>query len=256
MPRDTVSKTLIVAALLCIVCSVLVSSAAVILRPTQAVNKLNDKKRNILMAAGLVDESKSIDELFGSIEARVVDLASGEYVDDIDAEEFDQRAAAKESVTSVAIPASEDRAGIKRRSKLAAVYLVQKKGAVDKVILPVHGKGLWSTLYGFLALDRKDLNTIKSLVFYEHAETPGLGGEVENPQWKALWNGKLAFAPSGDVSIEVLRGKVDLSKAQAIHQVDGLSGATITARGVSEMLRYWLSDSGFRPYLNRLQKEG
>ena len=256
MPRDTVSKTFIVAALLCIVCSVLVSSAAVVLRPTQAVNKLLDKKRNIIMAAGLMDESKSIDEMFVSIEARVVDLASGEYVEEIDAETYDQRAAAKAPATSVETAAERDRAGIKRRAKLASIYLVFKRGEVDKVILPVHGKGLWSTLYGFLALDREDLNTIRSLVYYEHGETPGLGGEVENPQWKALWNGKLAFAANGETSIEVLRGKVDLSNAAAVHQVDGLSGATITSRGVSNTLRYWLSDDAFGPYLTRLKAEG
>jgi Na+-transporting NADH:ubiquinone oxidoreductase subunit C len=254
MARDTVTKTFVVAALLCIVCSVLVSSAAVVLRPTQAVQKLLDKKRNILGAAGLVDENKSIDELFESIEARVVDLASGEYVEGINAETFDQRAAAKDLETSREIPKEKDLGGIKRRAKQAAIYLVFKKGEVDKVILPVRGKGLWSTLYGFLALDREDLNTIRSLVYYEHGETPGLGGEVENPQWKALWNGKQAFAADGKTAIEVLRGKVDPDRASAIHQVDGLSGATITSRGVSNMLRYWLSEDAFGPYLNRLKR--
>ena len=256
MPKETIGKTFFVAAALCVVCSLLVSSAAVTLRPTQGVNKLLDKKRNILIAAGLIDESRPIDELFESIEARVVDLATGEYVD-IDPDEYDQRNAARDPEQGVAIPAKRDPAGIKRRAKLAAVYLVyNKKGEVDKVILPVHGKGLWSTLYGFLALDIEDVNTIRSLVYYEHGETPGLGGEVDNPRWKALWNGKRAFDEEGKVAIEVVRGLVDANSPKATYQVDGLSGATITSRGVSNTLRYWLGEDGYGPFLDRLKEKG
>ena len=180
MPKETIGKTFFVAAALCVICSVLVSTAAVTLRPTQGVNKLLDKKRNILTAAGLFDESRPIDELFENIDEKVVDLASGEYVD-IDPDEYDQRNAARDPDQSVAIPAKRDPAGIKRRAKFAAVYLVYRKGEVDKVILPVHGKGLWSTLYGFLAIDIEDVNTIRSLVYYEHGETPGPRGRGRQP---------------------------------------------------------------------------
>ena len=256
MPRDTIGKTFTVAALLCVVCSVLVSSAAVVLRPTQAVNKLLDKKKNILQAAGVYAEGADIDKLFENIEAKVVDLATGEYVEGIDPEEFDQRSAAKDLTQSMSIPLARDSGGIRRRAKQASVYLVLKRGEVDKVILPVHGKGLWSTLYGFLALDVEDLTTIRNLVYYEHGETPGLGGEVDNPQWKALWNGKQAFDSAGRIAITVLRGQGDPSSASASYQVDGLSGATITSRGVTNMLHYWLSEEGFGPYLARLKSEG
>ena len=255
MPRETISKTFFVAAVLCVVCSVFVSIAAVQLRPIQKVNKLLDKKRNILTAAGLLDESKTIDERFKNIQARVVDLATGEYVD-IDPDKYDQRSAAKDPEQSVVIPTKSDPASIKRRAKRASVYLVLKKGEVDKVILPVHGMGLWSTLYGFLALDVEDVNTIRGLVYYEHMETPGLGGEVDNPRWKALWNGKRAFDEDGNVAIEVVRGFVDKSGSKAVYQVDGLSGATITSRGVSSTLKYWLSEDGFGPFLTRLKAEG
>ena len=255
MPKETIGKTFFVAAALCVVCSLLVSTAAVKLRPTQGVNKLLDKKRNILSAAGLFDESRPIDELFESIEEKVVDLATGEYVD-IDPDQYDQRAAARDPDQSVVIPAKRDPAGIKRRARLAAVYLVYRKGEIDKVILPVHGKGLWSTLYGFLALDIEDVNTIRSLVYYEHGETPGLGGEVDNPRWKGLWNGKRAFDEEGRIAIEVLRGLVDASSPRAVHQVDGLSGATITSRGVSNTLRYWLGEDGYGPFLDRLKRKG
>ncbi len=255
MPKETASKTFLVAFLLCVVCSVLVSSAAVYLRPTQQVNKALDKKRNILLAAGLLQQDKSIDEAYAAIESRVVNLATGDYVD-VEAVGYDQRRAAKDPAPSEAVPADKDVASIKRKARNASVYLVHKGDEVRKIILPVHGLGLWSTLYGFLALDARDLNTIKGLVYYEHAETPGLGGEVDNPAWKALWNGKQAFDEAGQIRIEVIKGKADPTRPQGKYQVDGLSGATITSRGVSNMLHYWLSDEGFGPYLAKLKTQG
>jgi len=236
----------------CVVFSVLVSTAAVTLRPIQEINKLLDKKKNILQAAGLMQEGKSVDDLFAAVEAKVVDLASGEYVAELDPETYEQREAVKDPSLSVEISGGA-LAGIKRRAKYAPVYLVAGKAGVDRVILPVHGKGLWSTLYGFIALDAKDMSTIKGLVFYEHAETPGLGGEVDNPNWKALWNGKMAFGAKGDVRIEVIRGSVVPGRPGSQHQVDGLSGATITSRGVSGLLKYWLGPKGFGPYLDKMR---
>jgi Na+-transporting NADH:ubiquinone oxidoreductase subunit C len=256
VPKETAGRTLYVTLVVCAFCSVLVAGAAVVLRPPQEANKLLDRKRNILMAAGLLAEGKSVDELFANIDARVVDLATGEYAKGIDPEAFDQRQAAKDPVQSVDIPLEKDLAGNKRRAKLAPVYLVRGSEEVVKIILPVYGKGLWSTLYGFLALDAKDLSTIQALVFYEHAETPGLGGEVDNPNWRAQWKGKEAFDEKGSIRIEVIKGKVDPGRPEAKYQVDGISGASITTRGVKNMLRYWLGEDGFGPYLARLKARG
>ncbi len=254
MANDSVSKTFIVAFLLCVVCSVIVSTAAVSLRPIQETNKLLDMKKNILSAASLYEEGTDIEAVYReSIEAKIVDLSTGSYVSDVDAETFDQKKRAKDPAQSVEI--ENDLAGIGRRSTLASVYLVKEGSRVTRIILPVHGKGLWSTLYGFLALD-VDLNTIKALSFYSHAETPGLGGEVDNPKWKALWDGKKAFGSQGQPEIAVIKGKVDPANSHAEHQVDGLSGATITSRGVSNLLAYWLSEDGFGKFLNRLQRDG
>ncbi|MDA0334322.1 MAG: Na(+)-translocating NADH-quinone reductase subunit C [bacterium] len=253
MAKNSVGRTFGVALLLCVVCSVLVSGAAVILKPTQVANKLLDKKQNILTAAGLADAPGTVDERFQSIETRIVDLGTGEYADDLGIETYDFIDAAKDSEMGVAIDGDLDRAGIKRRARHMPVYLVQKRGQVDKVILPIYGKGLWSTLYGFIALDRDDLSTIRSLLYYQHGETPGLGGEVDNPSWKALWNGKQAFGDDGSVQISVVRGAVDPTIAGARYRVDGLSGATITSRGVHDMLRYWLGESGYGTYLDRLR---
>ena len=261
MANDSVGRTFGVALGVCLFCSVLVSAAAVSLRPTQAINKALDKKRNILMAAGLIKTGEAvsgarIEELYKNIEPRVVNLATGDYDGSIDAVSYDQRRSAKDLAQSLAIPAGEDFGGIKRRANLASAYLVSDRGKVRKVILPVHGKGLWSTLYGFIALDARDINTIRGLVYYEHAETPGLGGEVDNPNWKALWDGKMAFDETGSVRIEVIKGKVVPGRAETKYQVDGLSGATITARGVKNMLRYWLGEGGYGNYLAKLKQQG
>ena len=261
MANDSIGRTFGVALGVCLVCSVLVSAAAVSLRPTQAVNKALDKKRNILMAAGLIKADEVVDgaqieERYQNIKPRVVELASGDYVDGIDPVAYDQRRAAKDPALSVAISPDKDPASVKRRALRASVYLVEQKGKIKKVILPVHGLGLWSTLYGFIALDARDINTIRGLVYYEHAETPGLGGEVDNPSWKALWDGKHAFGEDGSIRIDVIKGKVVPGRPESIHQIDGLSGATITARGVKNMLRYWLSPEGFGPYLARLKEQG
>jgi Na+-transporting NADH:ubiquinone oxidoreductase subunit C len=106
-------------------------------------------------------------------------------------------------------------------------------------------------LYGFVALE-SDANTIAGLGFYEHGETPGLGGEVDNPRWKALWEGKRAYR-DGQVAINVAKGAVNPQSSGANWQVDGLSGATLTSRGVSNLVQFWLGAEGFQPYLTNLR---
>jgi len=245
MPNDSTTKTVAVATALCLVCAVVVSASAVLLKPRQLENQAADRQRNILQAAGHYRPGVPVDEQFENIEARVVDLATGEYVRDIDAERYDQRAAARDPARSVDLSPGEDIAGIGRRARYAKVYLVMGNGAVDKVILPVHGYGLWSTMYAFLALE-EDGNTIYGLRVYEHAETPGLGGEVDNPKWRRQWRDKKV--------LDVAKGSVPPDHPEAEHRVDGLSGATLTSRGVTNMLRYWLSDQGFGPYIAKLQQ--
>lgn len=252
MQRETVGKTILVAAILCVVCSVLVSTAAVQLRPLQENNREMERMRNILVAAGLYEPGIDIRDTFDNkIEQRVVDLETGEYVDPsvIDPATYDQRQASKDPELSIEIPPEKDIAGIRRREKYSVVYLVEQEGELNQVILPIYGKGLWSTLYAFLSLEN-DLNTIKGITFYEHGETPGLGGEVENPNWLAIWPGKQAFSGDGTVQIEVTKNVQPGSN----YQIDALSGSTITSRGVTNMLHYWLSSEGFKPYLDRLRQ--
>jgi Na+-transporting NADH:ubiquinone oxidoreductase subunit C len=249
--NDSISKTFGVALALCVVCAVVVSSAAVILRPTQEVNKLLDLKTNILASAGLLQEGVSIETQFEQISTRVVDLDTGRFIDTVDAATYDQRKASKDPAMSVALDPKQDPAKIKRRANYATVYLVEGEQGIEKIILPVKGYGLWSTLYGFLALEA-DLQTVAGIGFYEHTETPGLGGEVDNPKWKAGWIGKQAYN-QGEVVINVLKGKADMSRAGSESQIDGLAGATLTTRGVDNLVRYWLGDEGFRPLINYLK---
>lgn len=255
MSNDSITKTLLVAAALCIVCSILVSSAAVGLKSTQEFNKQLDTKKNILMAAGLLKADTDIETAFKKIDVKTVDIATGEFVTGDQFNNFDQKKAAKDPQLSVLIPKKLDLGKIKRRSKFAPVYFVKSGEEIETIILPIHGKGLWSTMYAFLALEG-NTNVVKGLSFYDHGETPGLGGEVDNPFWKKQWIGKKIFNPDWSLAINILKGKVNPKKPEAIHQIDGLSGATLTAVGVNGLIRYWLGENGFDPLLKKIRKQG
>jgi Na+-transporting NADH:ubiquinone oxidoreductase subunit C len=243
------------AAVVCLVCAVFVSSSAVSLRSRQEANAFLDKQRNVLIAAGLANEDETlttdeIQERFAPIDTVVVDLETGEELPDVDPETFDQRAAASDPNTSREAPANP--AGIERVPNQALVYRLEENGELRLLILPIEGKGLWSTLYGFIALDA-DLDTIQGITFYEHKETPGLGGEVDNPRWKALWPGRRAFGDDDEPRIQVIRGQAG-PPSEDPYRVDGLSGATMTSRGVGRLVRFWLGDDGFAPYLDTLRE--
>ena len=244
------------AAIVCVVCAVVVSTSAVTLRERQEANQLLEKQRNVLVAAGLATEDESllsedVARRFAPIRQVVIDLRTGEESASIDPELFDQRTATRDA--SMSREAPENDAGLARLPHQALVYEVRDGDTLELVILPVEGLGLWSTLYGFVALDA-DLETIGGLTFYEHLETPGLGGEVDNPRWKSLWPGRRAFAEN-EPRIEVIRGRAG-SPDEDPYRVDGLAGATMTGRGVTNLLRFWLGEEGFRPYLDRLRQEG
>jgi Na+-transporting NADH:ubiquinone oxidoreductase subunit C len=255
MSRDSTRKVITVAFLLCLVCSILVSAAAVGLSERQERNKIEEKRKNILQAAGLYEEGRPVDEQFSSIEPRIVDLQTARFTDKFDPATFDSRAVARDPATNRRIPEDLDLADIKVRSRYKDVYLVLENGDMQQLILPVHGKGLWSTMYGFISL-ASDLTTVNGFAFYEHGETPGLGGEIDNPDWKRQWRGKKIYDQQGTTRIEVLKGNVDKNSADAVYQVDGLAGATLTARGVGNLLQYWMGEDGYKPFLEHLKKQG
>lgn len=262
--RDSLGYTLGVAAVLCVVCSLAVSTAAVSLRGKQEANVKLDQQKNILDATGLAIGEygvqaneltpKQIDKLNAYVSAKLVDLETGDYVGgDAELERYNLVEEAANNATSIPIENPQFNPGEPRRPKVMKVYFVKKPGTAQtlQVVLPVYGKGLWGTLYGYLAL-RSDAETIQGLTFYQHKETPGLGGEVDNPRWKAMWDGKKLFDPSGEPKAMVFKGPAPKTDEYA---VDGLSGATITSRGVTNLIRYWASDDGYGTYLDKFREE-
>lgn len=243
-------KTITVAGLLCIVCSVLVAGIVVALRPQQAKNAEIDMKKNILQSAGLLEEGGDVEEAFKSIHVAIVDMNTGKIVQDIKPEEYDMTAANKDPELSVKIPAAKDVGGLSTRPKYAKVYLEKDdSGDTQTVILNMWSKGLWSTMYGFIALST-DL-TIKGFGYYSQGETPGLGGEVDNPNWKEQWVGKKIYDNSNDVAFKVAKGE-----AQGEYEVDGLSGATITGNGVTSSMNYWFGEHGYQKVLETVAQGG
>ena len=241
----------------CGVCAIFVSSLAVGLKERQEVNEILFKQRNVLEAAGLVtsDEqvtNERIEELFASVEPVLVDLATGEeMVFGDEAAAFDQQKAKKDPAISIEV--ERNPSNVRRVPNQAQVFkLMGADGQLEKLILPIEGYGLWGTLYGFIALEA-DTRTIAGITYYDHKETPGLGGEVDNPRWKGLWPGRLAFDDAGSIEIEVVKGNVGPATEEP-YKVDGLAGATITSRGVTNMLHFWLGENGFGPYLDNLRQ--
>ncbi|TWC38980.1 Na+-transporting NADH:ubiquinone oxidoreductase subunit C [Pseudomonas sp. SJZ079] len=254
--KESTARTLTVALLVCLVCSVFVAGAAIALKPTQVDNRLLDKQRSILAIAGLGQPGmtgKEVKALYASrITAKVVDLETGTFSDAQDPATFDPLKAAKDPKLSSVLTGNQDIASIKRRERYTTVYLIEQDGKLETVVLPIRGYGLWSTLYGFMAL-KGDLNTVAGLGFYQHAETPGLGGEVDNPKWKGQWPGKTLFDQDGKLAVRVVKGGVDPQSPKAVHQVDALAGATLTSKGVDNLLHFWLGQNGFGPFIAKLR---
>jgi Na+-transporting NADH:ubiquinone oxidoreductase subunit C len=252
MARDSVLGTFTVATVLCLVCSLVVSSAARILEPIQQRNKKVDVQKNVLLAAGLLDGSAKTDEITSVYEQRItpvaVKLGTTEVADV--AEDYDPAEARGNAKQSTEIKVDGPKPGVARRENVAFVYQVKDGDKIDSYVLPIYGKGLWSTLYGFIALDA-DGETVVGISYYEHGETPGLGGEVENETWKAKWKGKQVYDEQGEPSIELVK-----TSAGAENQIDALSGATITSNGVENMVNYWLGPDAFGPYLKAQTEAG
>ncbi len=240
------------AAAVCFVCSILISAANVGLRERQRANELLDRQQSVLQAAWLVEPGERVgrervQELFDNVTPRVLDLTSNALLDDEAAAAFDPDRAPEK-------PAPENRAGIRFMPEQVEIYEVIEDGEIVMLVLPIVGQGLWGAMRGYLALD-VDTRTIRGLTYYEQAETPGLGGEVDNPRWKRLWPGRLAYDDDWNVAIEVIKGPAGPPEENP-HEVDGLSGATLTSRGVTEMLRFWLGENGYEPFLKSFRESG
>ncbi|WP_417762975.1 Na(+)-translocating NADH-quinone reductase subunit C [Shewanella sp.] len=255
--KESFARTLFIVVGLCLICSIFVSTAAVLLKPTQQENKLLDKQKYILEAANLLDSKSQVtkQEILNKyekfVEAKVINLKTGDEVTGVNADTFDQHKASRDPETS-SVP-EHDIASIKRVADNAVIYLVHDEaGKVTSVILPIHGYGLWSTMYAFLAVE-PDLNTVQNLVYYSQGETPGLGGEVENPKWKAKWHGKKLFDEQGNIAISVTKNP---AVAETPYGVDALSGATLTSNGVQHSLTFWLGEEGFANFIKKARNGG
>ena len=242
--NESIGKTLSVVVALCLVCAIIVSFASVQLRPLQQANKNKDIQSNILAAAG-IDKVENVLETFDAkIEARVVNMTTGEFVD-TDPTIFDFEKSKYDAALSVSLQEKgvKDIAGIQRVTKESPVYISKKEdGSVDAIILPIQGYGLWGLMYGFISLE-SDGETVKCIIFYKHNETPGLGGEIQNPQWTATWEGK-------ELPIQIVKGTAGNDE----HKIDGLSGATLTSNGVDHAVDFWTGENGFGPFLAKVRK--
>ena len=237
---------LIIPLVACIACAIIVSVTAVSFRPEQNLNIENEKKIKILAAAGI--ETDKVDEEFSRIKTVFVDFETDKLVT-IDSA-YDHIKAASDPDLSTVIPKADDIAVLKRRENIGTIYVwVDEKNAIEKLVLPIRGYGLWGTLYGYLSLD-SDLNTVRGIEYYDHKETPGLGGEVDNPNWKSDWYGKRIYNDDGSVALYVTKGA-----SSTDYEIDGISGATLTTNGVSNMIKYWLGDNGYGPIIKNLNEE-
>lgn len=258
--RESIGNILTVAISVCLVSSILVSVAAVGLKPQQDANRLLNERQNILTAAGILDpgartdnEGRGINELFERFDVRVVDLRTGEYADHIDPEDFDQLRSARQPDTSQRLADADDPATLRRLENYGRVFLIRgEAGEIERAVLPVRGMGLWGTMFGYLAIEG-DIQTASGIAFYQHQETPGLGGEIENPRWRAQWEGLKLFDDSSP-AVELVKSRAPEGSDARQHQVDMLAGATLTSRGVENLVNFWLSDMGYGPYLEKLRR--
>ena len=258
LPMDSPARAIIVALLVCSVCAALIATAVHFLAPYQKQNRERQRsarvQETIGAVPGLADVIGAASE--AQVEARLVELETGSYVEHPDPSRFDPEAAARDAATGSRLPPERDLAGIGWRAHHATVFLVVGASReLRLLILPVYGTGYASTLRGFLALDA-DLDTVRGLTFYEHGETPGMGAEIEDATWLAKWPGKRLRDDRGNLRIGVRRPDTSSTGDAARYEVDGISGATRTGIGITNLLRFWLGPDGFGPYLQRLEREG
>lgn len=251
--KDTIKGTLIIVIVLSFVCSIIVSTAAVVLKPNQVLNAKLDVQKNLVAVAGFNAETpQQVQDIFAkNIEPRLLDLKTGDLVAG-DAESYDMRAAAKDTKQSIKLTPEQDIVKIQRLPNKALIYLVKKDGKYTQVLVPVNGSGLWSMMYAFVAIDI-DGNTVNGITFYEQGETAGLGGEVENPKWRAQFEGKTLYDENHQPAIHIYKGGTPNTETGEAHGVDGLSGATLTSNGVQHIFDFWFNEEGYGQFLAKLK---
>ena len=224
----------------------LLALAASALRERQQFNEEVNVKRNILMAVGVLDRDREmeldeIDAMYQeSVQSFAVD-ADGTIVEGVSGESLDLEVVLQDPDTSL---------------HRYPVFVATDAGGSTVYAIPVFGKGLWSTLYGYLALEA-DLETVRGMTFYAHGETPGLGAEIEQAWFQDNFVGKKIYDAGALRTIQVVKGTVEnriQDPGERDYFVDGISGATITGRGVSNLLETKVAL--YEPFFRRIRAGG
>jgi Na+-transporting NADH:ubiquinone oxidoreductase subunit C len=259
MDNDSPAKALLVVVTVALVCSLIVSATVVLLEPVQDRRKLIEKSRNIIGLTGLVEPGEfvseaALTEVVDRLDMRLLDIDEARFSTAIDPADYDARAARNDPALSSALPPGEDLANIGRRERYAVVYLIWGDAGLRRAIFPVYGQGMWSTLYGFIALEA-DMTTVAAMTFYEQTETAGLGDQVQSREWLDQWQGRKIYADSGEVRFKVASAAVDPASPAAIYEVDVMTGATITGDAVTRLIRFWFGPRGYGPFLKKLETQ-
>lgn len=244
MPVRSNLYTVLFVGITAVIFSCALALAATLLQDKQQANVNLEIKRNILKSLGaLTDEHplrQAIEDTFAAqVEAIVVD-AAGEVVTGAEANKIKP----------------EDEAKKPEGDRRFPVFILKDAGGQPiAYCIPVEGKGLWSTLYGYLSLEA-DLDTVRGITFYKHGETPGLGAEIETAWFQDQFKGKRIMQDGKLVSVTVVKGKASdrYSGEQLAHYVDGISGATLTSNGVTKLLLEDLAK--YKAYFDRLRGKG
>jgi len=253
MKRDSLGKTLFVAFSIVLVCSLLVTGAVTLLRPIQAAQKAPQNFQRILQVAGLIKQDVEIDkqenmvELFQQIEISILDLNTASYITPSASNKFDYRQSLSEPQSTTPLSKSADLANIERKPKQMPIYWVHSSTSKAKIVLPIYGKGMWSMIHGYIALER-DFNTIAGVYFYEQADTPGIGELIQQSDWSTSWQGKKLYDANGNLALQINKSK---SSSKSTHQIDGITGATKTVNGVINLIHFWFGEQGYRSFLSK-----
>jgi Na+-transporting NADH:ubiquinone oxidoreductase subunit C len=259
MDNQNPIKALLVVTVTALVCSILVTFTVVKLQPIQKSYQNIERNRALVQISGLTNDinllsDREIVNIFQKIEARIIDLRVGQFDTKYNPDTFDTWTIDNNPELSIPIPTENDIAHLSRRSQLITVYLVKDKDTMDRILLPIYGQGMWSKIYGFIALET-DLNTIADIIIYKQAETSGIGDKILNSDWQSSWRKRKIYDDKGRLQIGIKGGQSDQKSLVSVHQIDAITGATVTVDAVKNLVRYWFGVHGYEPFLDNFRAE-
>ena len=238
--RQSNTYVLIFTAIMTIVIGGILSFASQVLAPAQKRSIELDTKTQVLGAVMPINKKK--DDVLGIYAARI-----RSYVVDMDGNVIEKDSRGNDIVAEDVNILKNYKKDPKDRQYPVFQYMsADNPDQIEAYILPLYGAGLWNAIYGFVALE-KDLNTIKGVSFGHVQETPGLGARITDKNVQERYQGKTIYDSSHDlVSVTMMKGEKNDNSLFGPHEVDGLSGATLTAKGVNAMMLQYLDCySGF-----------